>query len=133
MLLGAGRRRGELPSGVDSIHNYYEHLVLEELASTSERARTDGEFLADTACVALNHLPPRYIRHDVDMTFFMSTVELQEIHNKVQAAVAKAVAYVEHSEAARAEEEARLQPAEAPVADSDSDAVEPTPDPEEQT
>ncbi len=132
MLLGAGRRRGELPSGVDSIHNYYEHLVLEELASTSERARTDGEFLADTACVALNHLPPRYIRHDVDMTFFMSTVELQEIHNKVQTAVAKAVAYVEQSEAARAEEEALLQPAEAPAADSDSDAVEATPDPKEQ-
>jgi len=128
MLLGAGRRRGELPSGVDSIHNYYEHLVLEELASTSERARTDGEFLADTACVALNHLPPRYIRHDVDMTFFMSTVELQEIHNKVHTAVAKAVAYVEQSEAARAEEEALLQPA----ADSDSDAVEATPDPEDQ-
>ncbi len=132
MLLGAGRRRGELPSGVDSIHNYYEHLVLEELASTSERARTDGEFLADTACVALNHLPPRYIRHDVDMTFFMSTVELQEIHNKVHTAVAKAVAYVEQSEAARAEEEALLQPAEAPAADSDSDAVEATPDPEDQ-
>ncbi len=124
MLLGAGRRRGELPSGVDSIHNYYEHLVLEELASTSERARTDGEFLADTACVALNHLPPRYIRHDVDMTFFMSTVELQEIHNKVQAAVAKAVAYVEQSEAARAEEEARLQPAEAEDTDTATAAPE---------
>ncbi len=118
MLLGAGRRRGELPSGVDSIHNYYEHLVLEELANTSERARTDSEFLADTACVALNHLPPRYIRHDVDMTFFMSTVELQEIHNKVQSAVAKAVAYVEQSEAARAEEEVHLQPAEADKADT---------------
>ena len=120
MLLGAGRRRGELPSGVDSIHNYYEHLVLEEIVQSSERARTDPDFLADTACVALNHLPPRYIRHDVDMTFFMSGEELQEIHSKVRAAVAKAIAYVEESEAARAEEEAELEktkeePAEAKI------------------
>ncbi len=109
MLLGAGRRRGELPSGVDSIHNYYEHLVLDEIAHVSERSRSDGEFLADTACVALNHLPPRYIRHDVDMTFFMSTEDLQEIQNKVHAAVAKAIAYVEEREAIRAEEDAQQQ------------------------
>ncbi len=113
MLLGAGRRRGELPSGVDSIHNYYEHLVLDEIAHVSERSHNDGEFLADTACVALNHLPPRYIRHDVDMTFFMSTEDLQEIQNKVHAAVAKAIAYVEEREAIRAEEEAEHQALEA--------------------
>lgn len=107
MLLGAGRRRGELPSGVDSIHNYYEHLVLDEIAHVSERSHSDGEFLADTACVALNHLPPRYIRHDVDMTFFMSTEDLQEIQNKVSSAVAKAIAYVEEREAIREEEDAQ--------------------------
>ncbi|MGH1371221.1 MAG: late competence development ComFB family protein [Cellvibrionaceae bacterium] len=109
MLLGAGRRRGELPSGVDSIHNYYEHLVLDEIAHVSERSHSDGEFLADTACVALNHLPPRYIRHDVDMTFFLSIEDLQEIHNKVHDAVAKAIAYVEEREAIRAEEDAQQQ------------------------
>lgn len=110
MLLGVGRRRGELPSGVDSIHNYYEHLVLEEIVNVSERSHVDGEFLADVACVALNHLPPRYIRHDVDMTFFMSTQELQEIHTKVETSVAKAISYVEEREAIRAEENAVNNP-----------------------
>jgi len=121
MLLGVGRRRAELPSGVDSIHNYYEHLVLEEIVNVSQRSHVDGEFLADAACVALNHLPPRYIRHDVDMTFFMSNEELQEVHNKVETAVAKAIAYVEEREAARAEENAEDAPLEPPSAEQLAD------------
>lgn len=103
MLLNAGLHRGELPSGVDSIHNYYEHLVLEEIHRINERSLTDMEFFADCACVALNHLPPRYIRHDVDMTFFMSSVELEETHNKVRDAAKQAVEYVTQREAERGE------------------------------
>ncbi len=98
MLLGAGRRRYQLPVGVDSIHNYYEHMVLEEIAKVSDRARADVDFLADVACVALNRLPPRYIRHDVDMSFFMSPQEMKEMENKVSSAVNEAVAYVESRE-----------------------------------
>ncbi len=94
MLLNVGRRRYELPAGVDSIHNYYEHLVLEKIAEVSERASQDMDYLADIACVALNRLPPRYIRHDVDMTFFMSPIELEEVQHKVSSAVDDAIAYV---------------------------------------
>jgi len=94
MLLTPGQRRYELPAGVDSIHNYYEHLVLEEISETSERAHDDVDYLADIACVALNHLPPRYIRHNVDMTFFMSREEMNEIHSKVVKAVKDAIQYV---------------------------------------
>lgn len=84
---------------IDFIHNYYERLVLQEIFEQSERARDgDRDFLADTACVALNRMPPRYIRHDVDMTFFMSPQDMQEIHNKVVHAVADAINYVESRE-----------------------------------
>jgi len=62
--------------------------------NTHQRARNDADFLADVSCVALNHLPPRYIRHDVDMSFFMSPVELQEISIKVQKAVDNAITFV---------------------------------------
>jgi len=103
MLLGLGRRRHELPVGVDSIHNYYEHLVLEEITKHSERAHRDVDYLADVACVALNRLPPRYIRHNVDMTFFMSPQEMAEIEDKVTAAVTAAIAYVESREPAEEE------------------------------
>ena len=94
MLLTPGQRRYELPVGIDSIHNYYEHLVLEEISKVSDRARSDVDYLADIACVALNRLPPRYIRHNVDMTFFMSTQELDEVHAKVEVAVKDAISYV---------------------------------------
>ncbi len=84
---------------IDFIHNYYERLVLEEIFEQSTRAKEgDREFLADVACVALNRMPPRYIRHDVDMTFFMSPQDMHEIHNKVVNAVADAINYVESRE-----------------------------------
>lgn len=84
---------------VDFIHNYYERLVLEEIHSQSKRVQTgDRDFLADVACVALNRMPPRYIRHDVDMTFFMSPQDIQEIERKVALAVTEAINYVESRE-----------------------------------
>lgn len=101
MLLGAGHRRHEMPAGLDTVHNYYEHLVLDHIFQSNERAQTDVDFIADVACVALNHLPPRYIRHNVDMTFFLSQVELEEIYNKVKIAVADAIRYVQRREQER--------------------------------
>ncbi len=101
MLLGTGRHRTSIESGIDTIHNYYESQVIDEIARASERARQDHDYLADIACVALNRLPPRYIRHDVDMTFFMSPQEMQEVNDKVTVAVKEAIAYVNEREAQR--------------------------------
>lgn len=83
----------------DFVHNYYEKLVMEEVYQQSERVKSgDRDFMADVSCVALNHLPPRYIRHNVDMTFFMSPQEMLEIQSKVSSAVRLALAYVESRE-----------------------------------
>lgn len=76
------------------VHNYYETLVNETLLNINARAKKDAEFLADVTCVALNHLPPRYIRHDVDMNFFMSPIEREETDNKVKIAVDNAIEFV---------------------------------------
>jgi len=84
---------------LDFIHNYYERLVIETITEQSERVQQgDRDFLADVACVALNRLPPRYIRHDVDMTFFMSPQDIKEIGEKVAQAVNDAINYVESRE-----------------------------------
>lgn len=84
---------------IDFIHNYYERLVLQEIFAQSTRVQDgDRDLLADVACVALNRMPPRYIRHDVDMTFFMSPQDIQEISNKVVQAVTDAISYVESRE-----------------------------------
>lgn len=76
------------------VHNYYELLVSDMVLTANQRAKDDPEFLADVSCVALNHLPPRYIRHDVDMNFFMSPVEREETYNKVKTAVDEAIKFV---------------------------------------
>lgn len=95
---------------VDFVHNYYERLVLQETYQQSQRVQDgDRDFLADVACVALNRLPPRYIRHDVDMTFFMSPQDMMEIERKVTNAVTDALNYVESRERG---EDPRLPPLE---------------------
>jgi len=105
MLLGSRAHRYDLSTMQDSVHNYYEHMVLEQLLRASERAKTDPDFLADVTCVALNRLPPRYVRHDVDMTFFLSPMEMEEMDNKVALAVNAAIDYVLASEEAKAVEQ----------------------------
>ncbi len=85
----------------DFIHNYYERLVLEEILRQSHRVKEgDREFMADVACVALNRLPARYIRHDVDTTFFMSPKDREDTEEKITSAVTDALAYVEGRESA---------------------------------
>ena len=69
----------------ESIHNYYEHLVIEYLIErlAPELNITDSDLLADIACLALNNLPTRYIRHDVDMAFFLTTSERERMQERV--------------------------------------------------
>lgn len=110
MWLNTGHIQENIPTGLDTVHNYYERLVLDEIAEVSDRARDDRDFFADVACVALNRLPPRYIRYDVDMTFFLSPVELQEIQDKVTLAVSSAVEYVASRERPAVENESETQP-----------------------
>ncbi len=81
-----------------NVHNYYERLVAESLLKQEPRASKDSDFMGDVSCVALNHLPPRYIRHDVDMSFYLSPIELDEITKKVNKAVKHALEFVEKRE-----------------------------------
>ena len=94
MLLSTSPR-GDKTADLDSIHNYYEHMVLEEIQRQLSHSPYDTGFFADVACVALNHLPPRYIRYDVDMAFYLSPKESQEMEEKVTEAVRVAIEFVE--------------------------------------
>lgn len=102
MLITAHNHETDAESTFGSVHNYYERLVFEQLRRASDRAASDSNFMADVACVALNRLPPRYVRHDVDMSFFLSPVELDEILDKVARAVNEALDYVESRGAGKA-------------------------------
>jgi late competence development protein ComFB len=82
---------------LDNIHNYYESLVVESLAELTEGKTHETDFLIDVVCVTLNHLPPRYIRHEVDMIYYLSPVEAQEMRDKVRDATKNALVYVEEA------------------------------------
>ena len=83
-------------TGLDSVHNFYEHMVFEEIGRQLQDVSAEHDFIADVACVALNHLPPRYIRHHVDMAFYLSPKESQEMETKVANAVRDAIVLVTH-------------------------------------
>ena len=60
------------------------------------------ELLADVACVALNRLPPRYIRHEVDFAFYLSDRERIEGEMQLQKTVDQAFGFVQARTAMRA-------------------------------
>ena len=79
----------------EQIHNYYERLVFEEVMRRS--ARMDDfttDMLADVACVALNRLPARYVRHDVDLMFYLTEHERHSIEQAMEEAMVFAFQFV---------------------------------------
>lgn len=62
----------------------------------------DPELLADVACVALNRLQPRYIRHEVDFAFYLTDKERKAIDRQVVDAVEYAFGFVQARTAMRA-------------------------------
>jgi hypothetical protein len=72
-------------SPIEQLHNYYEHLVLDALRNRT--IRLDNDTFVDAACVALNELPAKYIRHDVDMAYFTDPQEMAAILSRVERAV----------------------------------------------
>jgi len=87
----------------DNINNYYEKLVFEKIQDKlfSDQLDNDEDYLADIACVALNQLPSRYVRHNVDMVFYMTAEEREQNKLIVEDAVHMAIDYVNkhrHSE-----------------------------------
>ncbi len=77
----------------ENLHNYYENLVTEHLRENYSDI-SDSELLEDIACVALNQLPVRYIRHNVDFIFYMSAEERASMEKQVQKAVKDASQFV---------------------------------------
>ncbi len=88
----------------ETIHNHYERTVFDAViaAANGFEHLSDPQTLADVACVALNRLPPRYIRHDVDYSFYLTERERAENEAAVNEAVAFAFEFVQAKVAMRA-------------------------------
>ena len=68
---------------------------MQHFASAKFDEKYDIDFIADLTCVVLNQLPTRYIRHEVDMAFYLPPSERFEMENKVKEAISKALEFME--------------------------------------
>jgi Late competence development protein ComFB len=88
----------------DVIHNHHEQAVFAAVkaGATAFAHLADDDLLADIACVALNRIPPRYIRHGVDFAFYLSDKERADNERTVSEAVSFAFEFVQARVAMRA-------------------------------
>jgi hypothetical protein len=88
-----------------SVQNHNERAVfdvVQEMAPEFPGLEDNPELLADVACVALNRLQPRYIRHEVDFMFYLSERERSRNYKLVHDAVEHAFGFVQARHAMRA-------------------------------
>lgn len=88
-----------------SIRNHNEPAVYAavlEAAAGFPGVSNDEELLADVACVALNRLQPRYIRHPVDFAFYLGESERAESEALLHKAVDYAFSFIQARTAMRA-------------------------------
>ena len=88
-----------------SVHNHNERAVFHEVQHQADRypgMADDPELLGDVACVALNRLAPRYIRHEADFAFYLSDRERAESERQLLDAVEYAFGFVQARKAMRA-------------------------------
>lgn len=101
-----GMARMRRMSHVDfaSIRNHHEQAVFDAVLAQRHvyPAVDTDELVADVACVALNRLPARYIRHPVDYLFYLTERERSDLEKAVRDAVKHAYEFVQARAAMRA-------------------------------
>ena len=88
-----------------SIRNHHEQAVyalVQHGAANHPMLAQDPELLADVACVALNRLSPRYIRHAADQAFYLRGQDKRSREQAQQEAVEFAFGFVQARHAMRA-------------------------------
>jgi hypothetical protein len=88
-----------------SLYNHHEREVFAAVMAAAPdypQLELGSDMLCDIACVALNRLPPRYIRHEVDFSFYLSERERVEMDKAIAEAVSYAYDFVEARSALRA-------------------------------
>lgn len=80
-----------------NITNYYMTPVLDKIEErlNNLKQRIDDDYIADVACVALNQLPPRYVKFKIDTSFYMTSEERAQTELAVCDAVTKAMQFVD--------------------------------------
>ncbi len=84
-----------MPS-LSGLQNYYERLVFEFMNEVllDKYADMDDEFFLDVACYALTRLPARYMRHEIDMAYYLAPGERTEMLKQVNESVLSAAEFI---------------------------------------
>lgn len=79
-----------------SVQNYYERLVFEFINEVliDKYKDMDDEFFLDVACYSLTRLPSRYMRHEIDMAFYLAPGERTEMQNQVNESTLVAAEFI---------------------------------------
>lgn len=88
-----------------SVHNVNEKTVYRAVKVIADKypgVSSSEDLLADVACVALNKIAPRYVRHDVDLAFFQTAKEHAALERAICDAVDQAFGFVQARHAMRA-------------------------------
>jgi hypothetical protein len=72
-------------SSLEQLHNYFERPVIDALRDRD--IELDDDTFVDVVCVALNELPAKYIRHDVDMAYFTEPTDMAIINSRIERAI----------------------------------------------
>lgn len=78
------------------LQNYYERLVFEFMneALIEKYTDMDDEFFLDVACYALTRLPARYMRHEIDMAYYLAPGERTKMQRQVEEFVLSAAEFI---------------------------------------
>lgn len=79
----------------NNIHNYYEHLVMDYINSNLKQEFSEN-VISDLICLTLNRLPTRYIRHEVDMAFYLPQSERMDMEFQVAEAINASLDFLQH-------------------------------------
>ena len=84
-----------MPS-LSGVQNYYERLVFELMDETlvKKYPDMDDDFFLDVACYALTRLPARYMRHEIDMAYYLAPGERTEMLGQVENALVAAANFI---------------------------------------
>lgn len=79
-----------------SIHNFYEHMVIDYLKTEVIPKYSDksADFFLDVACYALTKLPSRYMRHEIDMAFYLESEERALMMAEVKTSIDDALVFI---------------------------------------
>ncbi|MBB1075437.1 late competence development ComFB family protein [Rhodoferax sp. 4810] len=91
-----------------NISNYHERLVLDRIREVlmvpdNTIVSLSQNVVEDLACIALNQLPPRYVRHAVDFVDHLTDAECDRLHQEVKDAVDFAIDTLRRRGQARAD------------------------------